>query len=448
MHPPLVRRLGREDLKRALVDVPALGLAFAYFFCLLCGYYVVRPVRDALGASQDIEAVFPRWLLAGAADRGIALGELTLQVLFSVTFLCMLLAQPLYGLLVSRFPRRILLPAVYGLFIVLLLGFYALFESDVPGRGAAFFVFMAVFNLFAVSVFWSYMGDVFSNEEARLFYGFIGVGGTLGAISGPLVTRFFADALGVANLLLVSAGFMLACLAFVALLAPWARRREIERGGAGFERAIGGGFLAGLRIVAREPLLRAMACLMFFGVGVGTLLYNEQAAIARQIADPADRAAFYAGIDFWINVVTLAVQLLATPLLMARFGIGPLLLVPAMAIAIGFAALTASPLPLLVAVVQVATRAGEFSLSKPARETVYTRVDAETRYKAKAFIDTAVYRGGDLFFVWSHKFLAAIGSTMVFLAGTGAALALVVSAWVVVRRQGVVSAASSATPTS
>jgi AAA family ATP:ADP antiporter len=174
---------------------------------------------------------------------------------------------------------------------------------------------------------------------------------------------------------------------------------------------------------------------MFFGVALGTLLYNEQAAIARQIADDDARTAFFATIDLWINGLTLAIQLFVTPFLLARFGVAPLLLIPGIAISLGFLMLAGNPLPGLLMVVQIATRAGEFSLAKPARETIYTRVDAETRYKAKAFIDTAVYRGGDFTFVWVHKGIAAFGSSVVFAVGTGIALAMVASAWAVVRAQ-------------
>lgn len=199
---------------------------------------------------------------------------------------------------------------------------------------------------------------------------------------------------------------------------------------------MGGSMLAGLRLLRDQPLLRAMAVLMFFGVGVGTLLYNEQAAIAR-LYYPGDeaRTAFYANIDLAINLVTIIVQVFLTRPLLVRYGVGPVLLVPSFAILLGFAVLTASPLPMLVAVVQIATRAGEFSLSKPGRETIYTRVDRETRYKGKAVIDTAVYRFGDLSFVWLHKFLAAFGSSMVFAAGVLVAGAMTFGAWRLIREQ-------------
>lgn len=194
--------------------------------------------------------------------------------------------------------------------------------------------------------------------------------------------------------------------------------------------------LAGLRLVWQRPLLRALALLMFFGVGVGTLLYNEQARIVRAaFATAEERAAFYSTLDWAINGLTIAVQLLLTRFLLQRYGIAPLLLLPALAIMLGFAALAASPLPMLVAIVQIVTRASEFSLAKPARETLYTRVDREERYKAKAVIDTAIYRGGDLTFVWLHKALAVMGSGMVFLAGLGVALGMTYGAWRVVRAE-------------
>lgn len=425
-------RIGR--LRAALGETPALLWAGLYFFCLLCGYYVVRPVRDAFASSPEPDAIFPLWAIHGAGALGIELGAWTLQVLFSLTFLAMLLAQPVYGAMVSRWPRRRFLPAVYLFFIVCLVGFHLVFDAGLPGRGALFYVWLAVFNLFAVSVFWSFMADVFNDAQARRVYGYIGAGGTLGALVGPSLTRALVGPVGVANLPLVSALLLGVCLVCILKLRRHARSRESSDGAA--REVIGGTVLAGLRLVWREPLLRALALLMFFGVGVGTLLYSEQIAIARAaFPDAADRTAWFSGIDLAINLLTLTVQLTLTGRLMTRFGITPLLLLPAAAIVLGFAVLTASPLPLLVAVVQVMTRASEFSLAKPARETIYTRVDPESRYKAKAFIDTAVYRGGDLGFVWLHKPLSLLGSAAVFAAGMVAALCFLAAAWRVTRLQ-------------
>ena len=422
--------------RSALRDSPPLWWSLLYFFSLLSGYYVLRPVRDAMGASGDVLAVFPPWLVDWSERVGFALSDYTLQILFTGTFVCMVLLQPVYGALVSRFPRRIFLPAVYLVFIACLLFFYWAFNHEVAGRGAAFFIWTAVFNLFAVSVFWSFMADVFSNENAKKVYGYIGAGGTIGALLGPVITRSLVQRIGVGDLLLVSVAFLSVCLLCIMMLRPWAMRREQELGEASGEQAMGGSVWAGLRLVWATPLLRALAMLMFFGVGVGTLLYNEQAAIARKffIEDGA-RTAFYANIDLAVNTLTILVQLFLTRWLLRRHGVAPLLLLPAIAILIGFSLLTLSPLPILVAMVQIVTRAGEFSLAKPARETLYTRVDRESRYKAKAVIDTVVYRGGDLTFVWVHKLLAVFGSQMVFLAGVGVAAGMTFGAWRVISAQ-------------
>ena len=422
--------------RAALRDSPPLWWSLLYFFSLLSGYYVLRPVRDAMGASGDVLAVFPPWLVNWSQRSGFALADYTLQILFTGTFICMVLLQPVYGALVSRFPRRIFLPVVYLVFIACLLFFYWAFNHELPGRGAAFFIWAAVFNLFAVSVFWSFMADVFSNENAKKVYGYIGAGGTIGALLGPVITRSLVQRIGVGDLLLVSVAFLCLCLFCILMLRPWAVRREQQLGEASGEQAMGGSVWAGLRLVWSNPLLRALAMLMFFGVGVGTLLYNEQAAIARKffIEDDA-RTAYYANIDLAVNMLTILVQVFLTRWLLRRHGVAPLLLLPAIAILIGFSLLTLSPLPVLVAIVQVVTRAGEFSLAKPARETLYTRVDRESRYKAKAVIDTVVYRGGDLTFVWVHKLLAAFGSQAVFLAGVGVATGMTLGAWRVIQAQ-------------
>lgn len=412
----------------------ALRWAFLYFFFLLTGYYVLRPVRDAMGATADVEAVFSPATIQWFAAHGIAIGDFTLQALFTGTFLCMLALQPAYGWLVSRFPRRVFLPVVYLGFIACLLGFYVAFLRETPGRGAVFFIWVAVFNLFAVSVFWSFMADVFSDVEARAVYGYIGAGGTLGGLTGPWLTRTLVVDLGVADMMLVSVAFLVLCLGCIVVLGRHARRVEALRGRV-HEDAMGGSVLEGLRLVARDPLLRALAVLMFFGVGVGTLLYNQQREIAKLVVEDAFRTRFYSNLDLWINWLTLAIQVLLTRRILTRHGIAPALMIPAFAVLSGFALLSASPLPIFVAMVQIATRAGEFSLGKPARETIYTRVDRPARYKAKAAIDTVVYRGGDLSFAWVHKGLLVFGSQLVFIGGMVVAAIMTFAAWRVVREQ-------------
>jgi AAA family ATP:ADP antiporter len=421
------RMIGR--FRDALGASPPLIWAFLYFFCLLSGYYILRPVREAMSSSNDIEAIFPPGMIAFFAAHGLPLKQFTLQVIFTCVFLIMLALQPVYGALVSRFPRRVFLPVVYGFFIVTLLGFYVMFDSGVPGRGMAFILWITVFNLFAVAVFWSFMADVFSDAEARANYGYIGAAGTLGALAGPLLTRLLVDRIGIANLMLVSAGFLVMCLMCIYRLRLWAVQREKTRNLASGEVPMGGDILGGLKLIVREPLLRWLAVMVVLGVGLGTLLYNEQAAIARAAFTTADQSTrYFSGIDLAVNGLTLLVQLLLTRMLLTRYGIASALLIPGAAIILGYAALAASPLPMMVAIVQVVTRASEFSLAKPARETIYTRVPREWRYKAGAAIDTVIYRGSDLSFVWLHKLLSAFGSHVVFGAGLVVASGMTVSA--------------------
>ena len=425
-----------KKLVAALRESPALWWSFLYFFCLLSGYYVLRPVREAMAASADLETVFPPILIAWFASHGIALKDFVLQFLFSCVFVIMLVLQPVYGWLVSRFPRRVFLPAVYGFFIATLLGFYALFDSQVPGRGMAFFLWVMVFNLFAVAVFWSFMADVFSNAQARAYYGYIGAAGTVGAFLGPLITSALAQRVGIANLMLVSAGFLVICLFCIWRLRHWAVLREREQQLVSGEMPMGGSVLDGLKLIVREPLLRWLAVLMMFGVGVGTLLYNQQASIVRAaFSDPAASTAFFSRIDLAVNALTLLLQLSLTRWLLSRHGIAPALLIPAFAILLGFSVLAASPLPMMVAVVQVLTRASEFSLFKPARETIYTRVDRQWRYKAGAAIDTVVYRGADLSFTWLHKALSLFGSHVVFIGGVVVAGLMTLAAFGVLREE-------------
>ncbi|MGE8226497.1 MAG: NTP/NDP exchange transporter [Stenotrophomonas sp.] len=420
----------------ALRGSPPLWWSFLYFFCLLSGYYVLRPVREAMAASADMEALFPPGLIAWFAAHGMPLKDFTLQFLFSCVFLIMLVLQPLYGWLVSRYPRRVFLPLVYGFFIITLFVFYAMFSANIPGRGMAFFFWITVFNLFAVAVFWSFMADVFSNVQARAFYGYIGAAGTVGAFLGPIITSSLVQRVGIANLMLVSAGFLSICLFCIWKLRPWAVQREREQQLADGEQPMGGSVFDGLKLIAREPLLRWLALMVIFGVGVGTMLYNEQASIVRRmITDPAASTAFYSRIDLAVNALTLIIQLGLTRWLLSRYGVAPALLIPGFAIIIGFSIAAASPLPVMVAVIQVLTRASEFSLGKPARETIYTRVDRQWRYKAGAAIDTVVYRGADLTFAWVHKGLSLFGSKAVFVGGAAVAVFMTLSALGVLREE-------------
>lgn len=398
-------------------ELPALLWSFVYFFCLLAGYFVIRPLRDAFGTDHRLE-----WLFTG-------------------TFVVMLAMVPLYGALVARLPRRRFLPIVYVFFIACLGLFYFALRLDTGAswRTAAFFIWVAVFNLFAVSVFWSFMSDIFSNAQAKRFYGSIGAGGTLGAMVGSLLTGALVGDLGVANMLLVSGALLSICLLAIARLVPWAKRQEQALGWQRGEDAIGGSVIGGAKLIVGDRFLQSACLLMFFGVAVGTWLYNLQQGYARvALPDPADRALFFSRLDLAINFIVVVIQLSVTRWMLLRYGVAPMLLIPVGFVALGFMVLAANPLPALLAAVQIGSRAGNFALLQPARESLFTRVDRERRYKSKNFIDTVVYRGGDVIIAWVFALAVQsllLGSTQMAVFGFGLALAMGGSAWWMIRAQ-------------
>jgi ATP:ADP antiporter, AAA family len=413
----LTRLLGADRQERS-----ALMWSFLFFFCLLLGYYILRSVREAMIAAD---------------------GTRLIPTVFTSVFFCMLALTPVYGAIVSRFPRRRFLPVVYGVVIFSLVGFSLAFSSSAPQAWVtlAFAVFLSVINLFTDSVFWSFMSDIFVTSQARRFYGIIAAGGTAGAIVGPVITRLVVVRLGVPNLLLLSACFYGGCLVCIFRLMPWARAQEARRNFHDGEQLIGGSVLAGFRLVVSKPLLFALVLFMFFGVSIGTLLYNEQAAVvgARHLSDAA-RTEYFAGIDLGVNVVALSMQLLVARLLLTRFGVGPMLLIPAVLMVAGMGSLALWFSGSLLAIVQIVTRGLSFSFIKPARESLFTQVDRESRYKAKNFIDTVVYRGGDMATSWSYYALAAVGLGLPALAGLWVIVAIilvVVVLWIIRLQPGV-----------
>ena len=370
---PLLYRLLRTQPHEA----PALAWAFVYFFLVLCSYYLLRPVRDTVG---------------------VALGRDELQRLFTVTFVVMLALVPVFGWLSARLPRAKLLPVVYGFFSLNLV----LFAIQLPP--AVFFVWLSVFNLFVVSVFWSFMSDVFDSAQAARLYGAISAGGSCGAIAGPLLASLI---LKHEYLLLLSALMLAGAIVCVTLLARWARRHP-RASEPHADAPIGGSILAGARAALSSPFLLAICGYLFCYTVLSTALYFQQVAIVREaLPDPREQTRFFARIDLTVNTLTLLIQVLAFSRLAALIGpTGLLVLMPLVSIA-GFLWIGATPTLLALVVFGVTRRVGEFAVSKPARETLFTVVPREERYKAKSFIDTVVYRGGDLAAAWAFASLSA-----------------------------------------
>ena len=375
----------------------ALGWSFAYFFCLLAGYYVLRPLRD---------------------EMAIAGGVRNLPWLFTATFVVMLAAVPVFGAVVARLPRRQFIPLVYHFFVANIAVFWVLLTLRLGVQDVArvFFVWISVFNLFAVSVFWSFMADYFSSEQGKRLFGFIAAGGSAGALFGPAVTVWLAVPLGHVNLLIVAAVLLEAAVLCARRLERAAARSENSPGAPPENPArpgsegLGGGWLAGIAMILRSRYLGGIALWVFLLSLAGTFLYFEQANIVAAASDdPAVRTRIFASIDLAVGVLTVGVQFLATGRLIARFGVGPAAALLPVVFGLGFALLAFAPVLLVVIGFQALQRTANFAISNPAREILFTVLAREEKYKAKNVIDVVVFRGADALCGWLFATLRAGG---------------------------------------
>ena len=371
-------------------ETPALLWSFTYFFCLLCGYYILRPIRDEMGIQGGVQSL--PWLFSG-------------------TFAAMLIAVPVFGWLSARLPRRRLLPVIYYFFVANLLLFFVLLKNQVAAvyTARAFFIWLSVFNLFVISVFWSFMVDLFNKGQAQRLFGFIAAGGSTGALIGPALAAILAVPLGPANLLLVSAAFLILAIICIHRLANWATLHG-KAGASSGDAVIGGGVWAGVGIIFKSPYLGWICLYIVLYTTLSTFLYLEQARIVADTFDvPARRTSLFASMDFAVNTMAFLGQLFLTGKIVTRFGISAaLVLVPILSI-LGFIVLGLLPVLAVLVVFQIIRRAGDFIFARPAREMLFTVLSREAKYKSKNFIDTVVYRGGDAASGWLFAALGAIG---------------------------------------
>ena len=386
--------------------LPAL-VAGLFFFCVLTALMVIRPAREALGMQRGIEAI--RWLFMG-------------------TVLVTLLVNPLFGWLVSRFRRLVFVNATYLFFAFGLAAFYLLLvlapESVGQRSGQVFYVWFSVFNLFAVMLFWALMADRFTLEQAKRLFGAIAVGGTLGAIFGPWLASQLAQPLGTPVLLLVAAGFLVLALG----AAGWLARLRPEQGHAVAEESlIGGSAWEGFQAVFRSPYLLAICAYVLILAVMATFLYFTRLQMVAALGTNIDmRTAMFARIDLITQVATLVLQGVITGHLMKRLGVSvTLALLPGTAM-LGFVGLAvAGSLAALIAF-EAAFRAVQRGIMRPSRETLFTVVPRADRYKAKAFIDTFVYRTGDVVGAQTEGLLKQLGMGLTALAAVALPLA---AAW-------------------
>ena len=348
---------------------------------------------------------------------GVAGGVKNLPWLFTATFFTMLAAVPLYGALVARLPRRIFIPVVYHFFVANLAIFWVLLALGVERQTVArvFFVWISVFNLFAVSVFWSFMADLYGSEQAKRLYGFIAAGGSAGALAGPALTIGLAQVLGPTHLLIVA----ILLLEGAVLCAT---RLEIREKKA--ERQIGGGAVDGLLMILRSPYVGGILLWVALLSVMATFLYFELLAIVAAASDdPAVRTRLFATVDLSVGILTIVVQFLATGRLIARFGVGPALALLPLVFAAGFALLAAAPALAVVIAFQALQRTANFAISNPAREALFTVLARDEKYKAKNVIDLAGARGADVAGGWLFAGLRALGADIRVIALVAIALA-------------------------
>ena len=415
-------------------EVRALALGFIYYFLILSSYYIIRPIRDDFGAAGGIE---------------------NLPWMFNGTLVTMLVANTLFAALVARFSRRRFIPIVYRFLIANLLVFFALLWTISKGNqiwvGRAFFVWTSVFNLFVISVFWAFMVDVFNTDQGKRLFGFISVGGTLGAIVGAAITAGLVRKVGTLNLLLISAVLLELSAQCVRLFPKTIASPDVvSKKNAVAEAPVGGGIWAGIVHNISSPYLLGISAYMLLYALTSTLLYFQQQGIAiSAFTDRAARTAFFAQIDLLVNILTVVVQAFLTGRLLKWLGVGvTLAILPAMSV-LGFATMGFVPTLAVLVIFLTLRRAGNFAVARPARETLFTVISREDKYKAKNFIDTVVYRAGDQIGAWTSPMLGWLGLGLTgvsFVAAPIAAVWLLVSLWL--GRRQVAMARESQTPVS
>jgi len=388
------RWLGRIVDIRDSTESFGLLWGTAYGFLIMFSYYILRAVRDEISS----------------ADRG------NLQILWTAVFFVMLLAVPLYSWIASRWSRGVFVPLANRFFIACLVGFWLclvfLPEGARPWIDRVFYVWSSVFALFVVTIFWGFMADCFDNSQGKRLFAFIAVGSSIGGMAGSAATAALAEWVPTFSLLL------LACVPLEA--ASWCAGVLHRRFGTGnvrtageAGRAIGGTAWSGMQAVFSSPYLLGIAAFIALMTFVSTILYFQQAhLVAEAFSDRGERTAFFAKVDLLVNVLTLAFQVYLTARIVKWLGVGLALALVPLAMTAGFVAFWLYPTLAVLVVLQVIYRAGRYGVAKPAREILWTVVSRQDKYKAKPFLDAAVYRGGDLVSGWIYAGLAALGMTV------------------------------------
>ncbi|MDJ0916262.1 MAG: MFS transporter [Woeseiaceae bacterium] len=384
-------------------EFAAVAWSFVYFFCVLSSYYMLRSVRESMAA---------------------AVGASNIPWLFSGTFVAMLLVAPIFGWIASRFPRRRFLPWIYYFFACNILLFWFGFSSvedksvEFVRLGVVFFVWLSVFNLFVVSVFWSFMADIYTKSQSRRVFGIISAGGSAGALLGPLANSELSVIIGFQNLMPISAAILLLGVVCISQLRKWVEAEHVEdiESTAASEKPLGGSLWTGAIEIFRTRFLLIICGASIIASLLGTALYMFMIdLVAETVSTTDERTQVFARIDLATNLLAFFLQMFVVKQSVSRLGIGLTLAVLPFISIIGFALLALNPAFIVIAILQVVRRSVGFGLSKPSNDMLYSVVPTEQKYKSKNFIDTAIYRGGDLIGTWTIRALWSLGIPIISL---------------------------------
>lgn len=358
-------------------EVRAVWLSFAFVFTLMAAYYILRPVRDAMASD---------WT------------DTEVSLLWNINFFISVIVVAIYGVAVSKIRFKLLVPGVYAFFALSFIAFYfgVTLLSDRVLIDKIFYVWVSVFSLFHVSVFWSFMSDLFDMEQSGRLFAFIAAGSSAGALVGPVIPTLFAGVVGIDSLMLISAVALVIPIPIILYLE---RLKVVDLGNAGVQAdlsaaRIGGNPFAGFKMFFTNPYLLAIGAFILLYTTIGSFVYFEQKNLLAEF-DRATRTQILGGVDLVVNLLTFGIGMFATSRIVQRFGMPTTLALVPVFIAAGLLILAFAPVLTIVLALQVARRAGNYAITRPAREMLFTAVDRETRFKAKPVIDIAVYRGGD-----------------------------------------------------
>lgn len=350
--------------------------SFLYFYFLLTGYFILRPIRE---------------------EMGVTFGSDNLDILFSYTFVVMLLIQPIYGKIVSKYSRKQFIPIIYGFFGTLILLFWVLFHKigiDNLNLARSFFVFVSVYNVFVVSVFWSFMSDVYNKKQGKRLFGVIAAGGSTGGITGGIITSILVHRIGTINLLLISFLFLMLCIFAVYRVRIYANKKtDVNK-----EAPLGGSPIEGIKLIFSSKLLQQIALMTVMSVLIGGIFYYLQSKyVGSYYSDRDVRTGVFANINTITNILTLFFQLILTPFFLQKFKIHKILgIYPTVMI---FAFLLFGIFPVIHVVLGsiILQRSGAYGIMKPPTDWLFTGLNKNIKYKFKNFLDTVIYRAGDVF---------------------------------------------------